>query len=177
YHPETQKTPKEEKLRQWYELMLKKASNEGIVVGRNNFYDQFFVPKREENIKITAACLPYFDGAFWSGNAEALNALVHASLRHASRCGVRYAGGCGTCKQAWLESDQSHVDCKQEKEGDKEDQGVIRSVKGNHDIERLKLSPLPYSGYEYSTIDTVEQQKSNKEIARVLIAFTVGNSV
>nr|GFA81982.1 histone acetyltransferase HAC1-like isoform X1 [Tanacetum cinerariifolium] len=63
YHPETQKTPKEEKLRQWYELMLKKASNEGIVVGHNNFYDQFFVPKREENIKIIAARLPYLDDA------------------------------------------------------------------------------------------------------------------
>ncbi|GJV05613.1 zinc finger, TAZ-type containing protein [Tanacetum coccineum] len=69
----SKKTPKEEKLRQWYELMLKKASNEGIVVGQNNLYNQFFVPKREENIKITAACLPYFDGAFWLGNAEALS--------------------------------------------------------------------------------------------------------
>ncbi|GKB94423.1 histone acetyltransferase HAC1-like protein isoform X3 [Tanacetum coccineum] len=71
--PKTQKTPKEKKLRQWYELMLKKASNEGIVVGHNNLYDQFFVPKREENIKITAARLPYFDGAFWSREAEALS--------------------------------------------------------------------------------------------------------
>nr|GEW08538.1 histone acetyltransferase HAC1-like isoform X3 [Tanacetum cinerariifolium] len=79
YHPETQKTPKE-KLRQWYELMLKKASNEGIVVGRNNFYHQFFVPKRKEYIKIAAARLPYFDGAFWSGNAEALSNKLDKSL-------------------------------------------------------------------------------------------------
>nr|GEU71805.1 hypothetical protein [Tanacetum cinerariifolium] len=80
YHPESQKTTKEEKLRQWYELMLKKASNEGIVVGHNNFYDQFFVPKREENIKITAARLTYFDGAFWSRNAEALSKKLDKSL-------------------------------------------------------------------------------------------------
>ncbi|GKF65626.1 histone acetyltransferase HAC1-like protein isoform X3, partial [Tanacetum coccineum] len=71
--PKTQKTPKEKKLRQWYELMLKKTSNEGIVVGHNNLYDQFFVPKREENIKIRATRLPYFDGAFWSRKAEALS--------------------------------------------------------------------------------------------------------
>ncbi|GJT32499.1 putative histone acetyltransferase chromatin regulator PHD family protein [Tanacetum coccineum] len=71
--PKTQKTPKEKKLRQWYELMLKKASNEGIVVGHNNLYNQFFVPKREENIKIIAARLPYFDGAFWSREAKALS--------------------------------------------------------------------------------------------------------
>nr|GEZ65475.1 histone acetyltransferase HAC12 [Tanacetum cinerariifolium] len=76
----TRKTPKEKKLRQWYELMLKKASNEGIIVGHNNFYDQFFVPKIEENIKITAARLPYFDGAFWSGNAEASSKKLDKSL-------------------------------------------------------------------------------------------------
>ncbi|GJW60487.1 putative histone acetyltransferase chromatin regulator PHD family protein [Tanacetum coccineum] len=74
--PKTQKTPKEKKLRQWYELMLKKASNEGIVVGHNNLYDQFFVPKREENIKITTARLPYFDGAFWPRKAEALSKKI-----------------------------------------------------------------------------------------------------
>nr|GFA79456.1 hypothetical protein [Tanacetum cinerariifolium] len=181
--------------------MLKKASNKGIIVGNNNFYDQFFVPKREENIKITT----YFDGAFWSGNAEALkqqkqkvmtlngalDTLVHASrcrnidcsypdcqtiirlLRHASRCSVRYAGGqiCGDlnckilrCKEmknqieknassskkkqnpttqknkprvsvgnasrTGLENDQSHVDCKQEKEGDKGRSGSHKISKG-----------------------------------------------
>ena len=28
--------------------MLKKASNEGIIMGNNNLYNQFFAPKREE---------------------------------------------------------------------------------------------------------------------------------
>nr|GEW25992.1 hypothetical protein [Tanacetum cinerariifolium] len=51
YHLETQKTPKEEKLRQWYELMLKKASNEGIVVGHNNFYDQFSFLKEKKTLR------------------------------------------------------------------------------------------------------------------------------
>ncbi|GJW00483.1 hypothetical protein Tco_1555734 [Tanacetum coccineum] len=65
-----------------------------------------------------------------------------------------------------LESDQSHVDCKQEKEGDKEDQIVIRSVKGNHDVERLKLSPLPYSGYEYrlESDDADSKQENDKDV-------------
>nr|GEV54467.1 hypothetical protein [Tanacetum cinerariifolium] len=150
YHPETQKTPKEEKLRQWYELMLKKASNEGIVVGHNNFYDYFFVPKREENIKLIAARLPYFDDATMVKGAVFTTITSSLLSEYSFKRGKR------------LESDQSHVDCKQEKEADKEDQIVIRSIKGNHDVERLKLSPLPYPGYEYMLeSDGVDSKQEN----------------
>ena len=34
-----------------------------------------------------------------------------------------------------LKSDRVYVDCKQEKEGDNEDGILIRSVKGNHQVE------------------------------------------
>ncbi|PWA92522.1 zinc finger, TAZ-type [Artemisia annua] len=71
--PKTQKTPKEDKLLKWYKLMLSKAAKEGIVVDVNNLHKEFFVPKREENNKITAARLPYFDGAYWLGAAETIS--------------------------------------------------------------------------------------------------------
>nr|GEY53167.1 histone acetyltransferase HAC12-like isoform X1 [Tanacetum cinerariifolium] len=132
YHPETQKTPKEEKLQQctccrevmlsgskWLNRWLNKEQKQKVMT-LNGALDALVQASRCRNIDSYPDCQ-----------------TIMRLLRHASRCSVR------------LESDQSHVDCKQEKEGDKEDEVVIRSVKGNHDFERLKFSPLPYSGYEY----------------------------
>ncbi|KAK6930702.1 Histone acetyltransferase Rtt109/CBP [Dillenia turbinata] len=61
-HPETQKTPKPEKLRRWYQTMLKKASDEDIVVDITNIHDHFFVRNGDCNFKVTAARLPHFYG-------------------------------------------------------------------------------------------------------------------
>jgi len=63
--PESQKTPKEDRLRQWYYKMLVEAQKRGIVGKVTNMYDLYF-----SNPKNDATCVPYLDGDYFPGEVE-----------------------------------------------------------------------------------------------------------
>lgn len=63
--PEDQKTPKDDRLRQWYIDMLQECQRRGIVGKMTNAYDLYF-----SNDKNDATVLPYLEGDYFPGELE-----------------------------------------------------------------------------------------------------------
>lgn len=63
-HPNRQKTPRSDRLREWYHTLLRQAKNEGIVTYLSNLYDTFFEGGKDHRVeKPSVLHLPYFEGA------------------------------------------------------------------------------------------------------------------
>jgi len=62
--PEDQKTPKDNRLRQWYIDMLKESQYRGIVGKITNMYDLYFTGN------LDATAVPYLEGDYFSGEVE-----------------------------------------------------------------------------------------------------------
>lgn len=72
-HPGRQKTPRSDRLREWYLAMLRRARSEGSVVYISNLYDTFFEGGRDHRIEHPSVTdLPYLEGDYWPGEAENL---------------------------------------------------------------------------------------------------------
>lgn len=63
--PEDQKTPKDDRLRQWYIDMLKDCQRRGIVGKVTNAYDLYFSDKKND-----ASVLPYMEGDYFPAELE-----------------------------------------------------------------------------------------------------------
>lgn len=66
-HPADQKTPKPQILRIWYDDMLKKCVERGIVVELTDLHAEFLANTNNE-----ATVLPYFEGDYWVNEAEVI---------------------------------------------------------------------------------------------------------
>ncbi|GLD92879.1 hypothetical protein PINS_up001458 [Pythium insidiosum] len=86
-HPESQKTPKSDRLRQWYVDMLTKAQREGVVLHISNLYDEYW---RNDN---NACLLPYFEGDYWVGLAEEIIEKLDAEKPKKSKKGTKRKAG------------------------------------------------------------------------------------
>jgi len=63
--PDDQKTPKDERLRQWYIDMLVDCQKQGIVGKLTNMYDLYFANREND-----ATVVPYMDGDYFPAEAE-----------------------------------------------------------------------------------------------------------
>ncbi|XP_051151821.1 histone acetyltransferase HAC1-like isoform X2 [Andrographis paniculata] len=114
-HPEIQKTPKSDKLREWYLAMLRKATKEDIVVDLTNLYEHFFVTNAECKAKVTAARLPYFDGDYWPGAAEDIISQLQQEdngKKQPKKGGIKKS----VAKRALKASGQTDLSCNKSKD-------------------------------------------------------------
>lgn len=64
-HPQDQKTPKDDRLRQWYVQILDTCVKRGIVLEVTDMYTEFLANPANDSTVI-----PYFEGDYWIGEAE-----------------------------------------------------------------------------------------------------------
>ena len=62
-HPSRQKTPRSDRLREWYLAMLRIAKEEGTVTHLSNLFDTFFDGGKDHRTRVSSTCLPYLEGA------------------------------------------------------------------------------------------------------------------
>ena len=70
-HPNKQKVPRSDRLREWYLSMLKRCQEEGIVTYVSNLFDTFFNGGKDHRVsRPSVTDLPYLAGDYWPGEAE-----------------------------------------------------------------------------------------------------------
>ena len=66
-HPQDQKTPKDDKLRKWYQDLLAVCKDRGIVTELSDIFAEYLADH-----SLDATVLPYFEGDYWVNEAEVI---------------------------------------------------------------------------------------------------------
>ncbi|KAG5175261.1 histone acetylation protein-domain-containing protein [Tribonema minus] len=94
-HPEDQKTPKDDRLQNWYLTMLEDAQRRGVVESVTNLYDDCW---SDPNADPTV--LPYLEGDYWIGEAETIiKELEDEESTAAGGGGARKGGGASKARK------------------------------------------------------------------------------
>eukprot|EP00598_Pedospumella_elongata_P008379 CAMPEP_0185012788 /NCGR_PEP_ID=MMETSP1098-20130426/98477_1 /TAXON_ID=89044 /ORGANISM="Spumella elongata, Strain CCAP 955/1" /LENGTH=2117 /DNA_ID=CAMNT_0027541853 /DNA_START=291 /DNA_END=6644 /DNA_ORIENTATION=+ len=75
-HPPDQKTPKPQILRVWYDEMLKRCVERGIVTEYTDFHTEYLVDQ-----SFDATVMPYFEGDYWVNEAEVIIKNLKTGVR------------------------------------------------------------------------------------------------
>ena len=83
-HPNKQKVPRSDRLREWYLSMLKRSQSEGIVTYVSNLFDTYFEGGKDHRVQRPSVTdLPYLAGDYWPGEAEKHLAVKEEPLSQA----------------------------------------------------------------------------------------------
>jgi len=78
-HPQRQKTPKSDRLRDWYMRMLKRGKEQKIVMKTSNLWDLFFEGGKDHRVDPCRALdMPYFEGDYIPGALEEYLDKIHS---------------------------------------------------------------------------------------------------
>eukprot|EP00884_Botryococcus_braunii_P009216 jgi/Botrbrau1/18296/Bobra.0179s0026.1 len=92
-HPQRQRVPRSDRLREWYLTCLRKSKADGVVTHTSNLIDTFFENGRDHRHRVSASLMPYFDGDYWPGEAEAQLANIAEESRNNGKKGSQTKSG------------------------------------------------------------------------------------
>ena len=142
--PESQKTPKEDRLRQWYYNMLIESQRRGIVGKVTNMYDLYF-----SNPKNDATCVPYLEGDYFPGEVEnTIRSMEEGKHNKKSN------------------SDKGKKKKKTSKNKNKTGRGGTRST--GLDEDALEASGIVPPGYDQKSIEAGNQDYVMKKVGEII---------
>ncbi|KAF5831026.1 histone acetylation protein-domain-containing protein [Dunaliella salina] len=99
-HPNKQKTPRSDRLRNWYLDMLRLAKYEGVVLHLSTLWDTYFPGGKDHRMeRCSATHIPYLQGDYWPGEAENLLTMMAEGCRQAGKNHVKSGGNAVTARK------------------------------------------------------------------------------
>jgi len=99
-HPNKQKTPRSDRLRNWYLDMLRLAKYEGVVLHLSTLWDTYFPGGKDHRMeRCSATHIPYLQGDYWPGEAENLLIMMAEGCRQAGKNNIKSGGSAVTARK------------------------------------------------------------------------------
>lgn len=101
-HPNRQKTPRSDRLREWYHALLRVAKQQGTVTYLSNLFDTFFEGGKDHKVeKVSVQHLPYFDGKRFSSGILS-GPFVYIPVWLGAFYDIRNVEAGFPCLQSWV---------------------------------------------------------------------------
>jgi len=141
-HPGDQKTPKDDRLRQWYDDMLEDCKEQGIVCELVDLWTEFF-----ENPENDATVLPYFEGDYWVNQVEDIirdinNKTGNTAAAAAQAAAAHAAQAAAAIDAAAATEEETAVGGRKRKKNTRSTRSIVLSGGKERDVVMARLGDL-----------------------------------